>query len=395
MGRDYLAAGGPSSRLEKLLSRAAREQSFSIETFASPTGLFVTVRDQKNPTELCTLVSRIESMGIRFDVIERVERALLDFKLGERGEPDFLSTLGLVARLMAAFTLGLSLSLVHSGWSWGAPVCGLLTVLVVMLDQPLSKWLGGNGVFTEFVLSLLSFGIGGLLARQFGFPTESLLIGPLLYLVPGLTLTTAVSELAEQNFISGTAKLMKGILTLFAMGAALLLLQDFGRLTGWAQGSFSPATIQLPAAWILMVFNAGFVWSFSKLFYLPTKALWGAWLTSTLSGLIFSHLPWAQELLILPTFVTSLAVGLVSLSLGTLLKMPSQCFSVPGIFSMLPGLLALGSFERFASGLETTGSSFAFRVFLSASVIVLGLLCARIPFAIRRSGQTELHHGTL
>ena len=57
-------------------------------------------------------------------------------------------------------------------------------------------------------------------------PFEAYSIGGLVVLVPGLALTTAIAELADQNLVSGTAKLMQAVLTLLALGLAYMLFQN-------------------------------------------------------------------------------------------------------------------------------------------------------------------------
>ena len=56
-------------------------------------------------------------------------------------------------------------------------------------------------------------GVGaGVCSQYFDLPPEAFAVGSIALLVPGLTLTTAISELADQNLASGTTKLMKGAL---------------------------------------------------------------------------------------------------------------------------------------------------------------------------------------
>ncbi len=74
-------------------------------------------------------------------------------------------------------------------------------------------------------------------------------------------------------------------------------------------------------------------------------------------------------------------VGLLSLLFSRFFHVPSQIFSLPGIFALVPGMLALSSFYGHGNN---SGMEIGTRVAVVASSIVFGLFTARIPFVALR-----------
>jgi uncharacterized membrane protein YjjB (DUF3815 family) len=196
--------------------------------------------------------------------------------------------------------------------------------------------------------------------------------------VPGLVITTAIAELADQNFISGTAKLMKGVLTIMSMGIAYLIFQQFAPST-------PIRSITLPRGGgdfaVSAACTALSLLSFSIIFQVPRRALPWAVVTGLASWAVFNQFqnPRYSDV---ASFMASTTVGVLSLALGTRFKTPSQVYSVPGMLALLPGMLALSSFRSLAAGEGVGGIETAFKVALVAGSIVFGLFCARIPFVV-------------
>ncbi|MBI3557982.1 MAG: threonine/serine exporter family protein, partial [Deltaproteobacteria bacterium] len=185
--------------------------------------------------------------------------------------------------------------------------------------------------------------------------------------------------LADQNLVSGTAKLMQAILTLLALGLAYMLFHD---LSDSLHLLPAPSTPQRPLSMAISTFAILVsVSCFGILFKVPPRALPWATLTGLLGWLVL-RLFSSADYLVAASFLGSLSVGLVSLTLGWRYKVPSQVFSVPGMIAMLPGMLALTSMRNLAMGQQAHGINLAFRVAITAGAIVFGLFTARIPFAL-------------
>lgn len=396
VGRRYLGCGGPTSRLEEKLSEAGTRYGYRTEVFATPTGIFVS-SVAPNGTRLATLLDRIKESSMNLTELRFMEQ-LLDRLVS--GKADFAEIIQELEKpqaksyplwllLIGAFGVGAFSSHMRFGSATGLFLSGLLTAIVYFFTNPFVNRLRISGIFGDFGGTIIALFGAGLCSQYFELPPEAFAVGSIALIVPGLTITTAISELADQNFASGTIKLMKGALTLFAMATAYILVRDFAYYwldssDIWFGKGFRGANL---VPWMTVVNNAGMILSFGIIFQVPRTAL--AW--STVTGLIgwfvlqFTQVP---NSLAIPPFFAAMAVGMTSLTFSRFLNLPSQIYSVPGILSLLPGMLALSSFTSFGSTGAKTGPDVVFLVTIAACSIVFGLFFARLPFMIiRRSTQ--------
>lgn len=405
-GRHYLAAGGPSNRLEDQLATAAERRNLAAEVYATPTGLFMTVSSGDGAAaESHTVVARIKEYVINLNQLCWLETLLDDVinkKITYSAAYRILQTrrfkkpvFSFTQRSMAAFALGVAVSYPTYSDPIAAIFSGLITFGAFWIIGPLFAQQVQSGIFRDFIASFFTLFCATILHHFLKGDIDSYTIGAILLLVPGLTITTAISELADQNFISGTAKLMKGVLTLLSISIAYILFQElsFSNVSTNVANHTTTTRSLIPAGigTIISVF------SFSIIFQVPRKAL--IWSTGTgfLSWMVFRQFQNPQYYG-LASFLASLTVGLVSLGLGSWFKTPSQIYSVPGVLALLPGMMALSSFRSFAAGSNDSGIQTAFQVTLVAGTIVFGLFFARVPFAItgnlltrKKGGRSKKH----
>lgn len=392
-GERYLAAGGPTSRIEELLDTAGRSRKVHLETFATPTGIFVSGYNQFQTTPI-TLLGRIQNSSTDLSELIRIESIIDTFNKNELSVNEAMVAVNqprlpiaetwvqMTSRL-GLFVLGFAASFVIYGHWMAALGSGLLCASVgIMSSLLVHKW-GWSGIFMDFVGAFLALVVSGFVSYALDYPADSLAIGTLILIVPGLSLTTSISELAEQNFVSGTAKMMKAILILLAMGTAFLLASDLSHFLfpgvdfqRWGLNEEPAFLTQLTCQCLIII-------AFSAVFKSPFRYIPFALLPGLASWYVFHKLNYA-DFLVLSSFVPALTVGCISLALSRWLKVPSQLFSVPGILSLVPGMLALSSFYTVTDPSGAGGGSIFFQVAIVSSSIVFGLLTARVPFSFLR-----------
>ncbi|MEW6055057.1 MAG: threonine/serine exporter family protein [Bdellovibrionota bacterium] len=387
-GRAYLQSGGPTSRLEEALSSLGRKFDHPSEVFATPTGIFTSCIDETGHTH--TSLSRIKETGMNLgrlcwlenifeDVYSRkitIAQAnkILNSKVVQKSPYPFWQN------VLAALVLGFSLSFSAFQSFTAAVASGLISMATWWISGPGLKSQISSSIFRDFVGCTVTLGLAALFQMLRPAPFEAYTIGGIIVLVPGLALTTAIAELADQNLVSGTAKLMQAILTLLALGLAYMLFQELSASMGLMPAPSSgprPVSILAGMAGVLVA-----VTCFGVLFKVPMKSLPWAALTGVLGWLVlrsFSATPYYVS----ASYLASFTVGTVSLWIANRYKVPSQLFSVPGILAMLPGMLALNSMRSFALGHDASGLDLGVRVILTAGSIVFGLFTARIPFALQ------------
>lgn len=387
----YLASGGPTSRLEDSLSKVGAKFGKHAEVFATPTGIFVTTQDLAHQSDPRTALMRLKETGTNLAQLSKLEQVLtdvLDTRLTVHAGLETLKN-PIITRsvysswqtALAAFLTGFVICFDSYQRLDNALVSGLITVLVWVFTTLGLKRAIGNPIFTDFAGAFLTLVLAavahGLVAPA---SIEAYAVGGIVLLVPGLALTTAIAELADQNLVSGTARFMQAVLALLALGLAYVLFQQLALSLG-IKAALLPATAKAKVAWISALAIFVNVSCFGVILKTPPKSL----VFSTMAGLAgWGVMIMAQQGAVAAAapFLGSLTVGLVSLTFGKAFRQPSQLYSVPGIVAMLPGMLALSGFRYFASGDQETGLEFTFNVAVTAVSIVFGLMSARVPFII-------------
>lgn len=387
-GRAYLSCGGPTSRLEENLSNIGRKFGFPTEVFATPTGIFVSCVDVDGSSR--TTMVRIKDGAMNLGRLCWLEGIFEDVMKGKISMGQANKILHSKAALrppytlkqsaLASFIFGFALSYPNFRLLVPALVCACITAATWWVAGPGLRNKIPSAIFRDFMGAIVTLVFAAFCQVLMPAPFEAFTIGGLVVLVPGLALTTAISELADQNLVSGTAKLMQAILTLLALGLAYMLFHDLSEalhLTIAPSASTHPLPFVLSALGLLVSVSC-----FCILFRVPRASLPWASLTGLLGWSIFGFFN-SPDYIVIATFAASLCVGLVSLTLSKRFKVPSQIFSVPGIVALLPGMLALTSIRSFATGNQSYGLELGMRVALTAGSIVFGLFTARIPFAFK------------
>ena len=383
-GQKYLSSGGPSSRFEEIVLESAQRLSLKTDVYATPTGLIVTSISPGDAQKALTRLSRIELGSTRLSDLIEIEKVFSELRPSSTLEnaKSSIRSIGTETTYpnwllyLCVFATGFSVSFPQFGNPFAAVLCGIGVVLLSWVTGPLAQKWRINGILGEFLAGLVALIFANSVSTLFGLLPESILIGSLIFLAPGLTLTIAVSELAEQNLVSGTAKLMRGILAVLALGSAYYLFSDLSSLIGFAPklAHLSDKTHSL-SLHHQFIFNAMALMAWSVVFSIPARHILPATIVGCLSWLFLSQLSGAP-LTILTSLAPAFLVGFISYVVSRHTEVPSQIYSVPGVFVLLPGMLALSSF---LGTQNNQTSSIAFQVAIVLGGIVFGLLSARIP----------------
>jgi len=389
--RHYLNSGGPTSRLEDNLIKIGAHFGRETEVFATPTGVFVTLNDPRSNDDPTTALTRIRETGTNLGQLCTLENVLSDLQGGRLTLPAAASALSShllsesryssAQTAAAALIAGFVASFVIYQRTGTAIVSGLITSLVWLLINKGLKRQTTNPIFSDFTGAFVTLLLAAL-AHAYISPIsiEAYAIGGIVLLVPGLALTTAISELAEQNLVSGTAKLMQATMALLALGLAYLLFQQIAEtmeLKNVLQPMAGKKTTQIVSV-LGVILNVS---CFGVIFKVPPRMLVWSTITGVVAWVVLDRMRTTGAAAAAP-YVASVVAGMVSLGFGRIFRLPSQVFSVPGIVAMLPGMLALSSFRYFAAGDQDTGLAFTFQVAVTAVSIVFGLMSARVPFSV-------------
>jgi uncharacterized membrane protein YjjP (DUF1212 family) len=380
--------GTPAHRLEDALGAVSERFGLKGQFFSTPTSITAAfgelgrqsthlLRVQPGSIDLRRLAEVDEIAGevIRGELdieqgLERIEQV----RLAPRLYPVWSALLAyvLVAASAARFFQG-SWREIALAAMLGLAVGGLC---IVMAKQRDSGWVL-EPVAACLVATLAA--AGGLLLAPVSISIAT--IAGLISLMPGFSLTVAMTELATRNLVSGTARLMGAMLVLVELGFGVALGQ---KLSSWLElGEAAPSAGPV-YVWTegvaLLVATLGF----AALFEARRKDLkWFifAGVLGYLSGRAGVALLGAE----LGAFAGALVVGSISNAFARWLDRPATILLVPGIILLVPGSIGFRSMTALIEHDVIGGVGTAFTMILIASALVAGLLFANVLVSPRRA----------
>lgn len=380
VGRALHLYGAPTTRIEQAMELVARRLELEAHVFAAPTQLqaaFGPLGDQH--TQLLRLQPGSPELGKRARVDLLVQRFLAGEAALEaaRRELDEIVAAKAPYRPWAEVACFGLASAAAARFFDGALV-DVLSALVVglavgLLDQ-LARTRAWLGRLMEPVAALVVSVLAVLLAHlvELGGDTVQVYVvtlAGLIVLLPGLTLTTATSELAARHLIAGTARFMGALLTFLTLGFGVALGAQLVRVL---PPIAETDAAQLPP-WTLYLALLVAPLSFTVL--LRARREDAGWIilagATAFAGSRLGAVVLGPEL---GAFLGALVVGTGSRLVARLRGVPAAVTLVPGILLLVPGSIGFASINALLGQDVVAGVATAFRVALTAIALAGGLL---------------------
>lgn len=380
--------GTPAHRLEDVMTALCRRLGIEGRFFSTPTAIFASFGP---PQALRTCLIRIEPGD--FDM-ERL--SLLDALTGDviRGGRTPESGAVLVERILARperYPPWLRL-LCHAVSGAAAAVLFRGSARETLFAAIISTGIGILAVATKRAhavarlkepIAAVGAAVFAATAARFAGPIskEVVILGGIIVLLPGLTLTVAINELATRNLVSGTSRLMGAALTFLHLGFGIAL---GGKLSAILPPAFGPLPETYLPFWGAIVALVAASLSLMVLFRAsPRDAGWilaggalaygGARLGSLLVGVE------------LGAFVGALLLGLGSNTAARAVDRPAVVTILPGLTLLVPGTLGVRSLESLVAQDVVAGVGAAFSAVFVAVSLVAGLLVANAIVPTRKA----------
>jgi uncharacterized membrane protein YjjP (DUF1212 family) len=197
--------------------------------------------------------------------------------------------------------------------------------------------------------------------------------GGLIVLFPGLTLTTAISELATRHLQSGTARLMSALILLVSIGFGVALGLETG---GWLFGTAPIVTPVMLPVWTLAVALVMAALSFMVLNQAnPRDAGWIV--VVCVLSFVGSRLGAQWIGIETGAFVGAILVGVASGVFSRVKNRPALVTATPGTILLVPGSIGFRSITEMISNDPVRGLQTAFTMILTGVALATGLLVAR------------------
>ena len=370
--------GTPSHRLEAVLVQLSESLGVQGSFLYTPTALICSVTDESGEA---TYVRRVTcgpvdvDKLIRFDeVLERLEAEELTVSQASdlmeeiaESPPPFPAWLTATA---SALCCGL-VAIFFRGSGYEAIAAGLVGLLIALLEW--AKLPTGRGLL-EPVAGLCA-ALGALGLSRLGMPIDDRVVtlAALIVLLPGLTLTVALTELAVGHLSAGVARIAGAIVSLLTMSIGVGLgwrlagaWRDIPEVNPWSLPEWSiwPAIAIAPL-----------------LFAIVFRASWRQWLVIELvtvcgfTASLFAGKYWGMET---GAFAGALAVGIGSNLYARLRNRPALVPLTPGILVLVPGSLGYRSLTAFINHETLAGVDAASSMLIVAAGLVGGILSANI-----------------
>jgi uncharacterized membrane protein YjjP (DUF1212 family) len=355
------------------------------------------------PGELRTRMMRVEGGELDMEKLARVD-ALADDVASLRLTPAE-GVRALSAILAAPRRFGHALSTLSHGMTAGSlavfiggsladvAVAALVGLSVGLLAQVAQRSTDQARVF-ELVGAAFAAFAAVVASSVWSAITPSIVtVSALLILLPGLSLTVAMTELATRNLMSGTARLMSAVIVLLELVVGVALGEKVALalvtvhqaipmpLPEWSRW----AALGVSALGVAIVVQAqprafGWIIAACVLSYLGTRA-GTAWLAGA-GGADAKLSALGSQLGVL---VGALALGVLSNLYARLLGRPAQVVSVPAMLLLVPGSMGFRGMASLLDRDTLTGVESVFAMFVVALAIVAGLLVANAIVSPRRS----------
>jgi uncharacterized membrane protein YjjP (DUF1212 family) len=379
LGEALHLAGYATYRLEAELDWVAERLGMLGQFFTTPTSIFASFGADGAQR---TFMMRVEPAGpdlgrmvrvteIAHAVAERrikPQEGSLELQAIKDAKPPY----GLLTMTLAYVLASASAARLLGGGLMEIAVAGgagLLTGLLAALARRLSAL---GRVFEPVAACGCALVAGLLGARWPVYSVPIVTLAGLIVLIPGLTLTTAIAELAMRHLASGTARLSSAFVTFIAIGLGVALG------TALASRAIAPAPLVSPVGlpgWTLWPALLASAIAFTVLLGADRRdARWiiAAGAVAFLGSILGAQL-FGPEL---GVFVGAFAVAAGANLWSRVTGRPAAVLQVPGLLVLVPGSIGFRSIAALLESQVVSGIGTGFSMLLTAAALVIGLTSA-------------------
>ena len=380
LGRALHALGYSSHRIEDLLADAAGRLGLEGQFFTTPTSIFAAFGSQARQR---TFLVRVEPGDLHLERLGRVQE-ITEEVLGGRMTPrEGLAALdaldrepprwGVAITTLAFGVAGASAACLLGGGAAEVAAAGALAMLTGWVAAARLLPAPARAFHEPFAAFVVSFVVSALATRM-PLSTYLATLGGLIVLLPGLTLSAAMSELNAQHLVSGTARLTGAIMRFLVLifGVAL-----GARAAQLAFGSATPAVaVPLPAwcEWAALVLAPFAFTVLMRARPVDAPAILGVCVAAVLGSRAGSKALGPE----LGVFAGSLVAGLASNLLARTRRTPALVTLSPALLLLVPGSVGFRSLTSLLDREVVNGIEAAFRMVIMFAALVAGLQVAGI-----------------
>jgi len=381
LARGLHAYGMPSHRLEEALGSVAAALGIRAQFLATPTSIQAAIGSESRHRAVLVRVepgeTNLEKLTLLTEVMDALVAGTLDARVAtervlriEGAGMRYAATATVAAYAGTTATAG-----VFFGGGWREVVAGgaigvLLGVIAVWAVRRPRAALAYPAI-AAFVATAVATLLAPALSPMAPFLAS---LAGMIVLVPGLTLTVAVNELANRHLVSGTARFTGALIVFLQMGIGVAV----GNLVvAHAPVAPSPpATVPLGPAWLALALPLAAI-AMTVLFRARPVDYPAIAVSAALAYLVARYGgAWLGAEIGAATAAWSL--GAFSNLLARVRRRPSAITLVPGLVMLVPGSVGFRSLEALLRDDVVAGIATGFDMVLIAGSIVTGLFLANL-----------------
>jgi len=382
------AYGTSADRLENALDRCARSQGLFGQFFSSPTSILMAFGAG---TEQRTHLLRVQPGNDDLGKLLEFDELIDSFEAGALSSEQALERLEAIVaapprfgRVMTTLAFGTT-SGVAALFFGGGQREMLVSLVLGTLTGVLALWRERSARMARLFEPLAAFTVAfcawGAAVWLEPVSRSVVILSSLIVLLPGLTLTVALTELATRHLMSGMAR-FAGAITVFLMIGLGVALGD--KLGGMVFAGEVREIVPVPLdEWVLWPAVLLALLGFTVLFQARLREF--PWIVCV-GALGFLGARFGREMMgpELGAFLGAFVVGVLSNVYGRMLGRPASVPRLPGILMLVPGSIGFESLTFFLAEDVTSGVEAGFRAALVAVSLVGGLLGASVLYPPRK-----------
>ncbi len=386
--------GTTAQRLEGAISAVATRLGLRCEPWTNPTGLILSFSDAHHPEtlanttqvvrlapgdtdlhKLCKVDSIAESVLRSEMSISEAMVALRELDAPATKLDQLLTTgsFGLTSAAVAALFRGSWADVVTAG------IIGFLIGLLYALGAGRPRLAEALELLAAMLATAVAVAVATFLVP---LSLKTVIVASLIVLLPGLTLTNAVSELTSQQLVAGTARFAGAVATLLKLAFGSMVVSQLALLLHWTPLDYS--AVAVVPEWSEWVAVAVAALMFAVLF----KAAWRdfplvmlavvfAYSSTRIAGIWLSGSG--------AVFVASMLITLLGNAYARWANRPGALIRVPGIILMVPGSVGFRGISSLFEQDVVLGLDTAMHLTVILVALVGGMLIGNVLMPARRN----------
>lgn len=387
-------AGVPAHQIEGMIETIAEWLGYHCDIWSNPTAIMLSLRCEEDEDEKLQLLPmqliRVKPRGINLaDTAElyAMGEALISDEMQledayHRLKQKPVSLYPVFLDLLSSGLISGSIAVMLASTWQGAITAAVASMLVGVLFSLTAKAqrAGGMEAIAAVMVTLLVYATNSQFA---GIQPAVVIMSGLIVLMPGMSLTVAVTELSTDHLTSGSARLAGALIVLLKLTLGVLIGTIIAQWLSWDESGSIMVGLGTPAEWVQWPALLLSAFSFAILFNVRPKDIYLAVLAAV-TGYVVGRLGVILGGVEFGVMLAALVIAIMGNLLGRLLQLPAALVRVPGIILLVPGSLGYRAVSNVLLHGSSNSQETAFFVSTMVIALVGGLLIGNTMFPPRR-----------